>query len=118
MPTGETDAGCIESYAENPTHWVANRPREVGRHWEEQGTWLRPPLLIDRIFLDPATSGLQVLEGRTRVGVLRGRRREQLGRTGTAKPVGPRVPVRFCGTAAPPARTSTRRDCAVGGSDG
>ncbi|MFF8281059.1 hypothetical protein ACF05T_34260 [Streptomyces lateritius] len=55
------------------------RPPEVGRHWEEHGTWLRPPLLIDRRLLAPADSGLQVLEGRTRVGVLRGRLREQLG---------------------------------------
>ncbi|WP_331745382.1 hypothetical protein OG245_37645 (plasmid) [Streptomyces sp. NBC_01116] len=78
MPTGKTHAGCIESYAAHPVHWVAVRPPEVGRHWEEHGTWLRPPLLIDRRLLDPADNGLQVLEGRTRVGVLRGRAREQL----------------------------------------
>ncbi|MEU3299773.1 hypothetical protein ABZ729_08120 [Streptomyces sp. NPDC006678] len=78
MPTGETDAGCIEVYAKHPVHWVGNRPPEVGRHWEEHGTWLRPPLLIDRRLLDSSDSGLQVVEGRTRVGVLRGRVREQL----------------------------------------
>ncbi|WP_236568505.1 hypothetical protein [Streptomyces sp. MBT58] len=78
MPTGKTHAGCIESYAAHPVHWVAVRPPEVGRHWEEHGTWLRPPLLIDRRLLDPANNGLQVLEGRTRVGVLRGRVRKQL----------------------------------------
>ncbi len=78
MPTGESDAGCIESYAADPVYWVKVRPPEVGRHWEEHGTWLRPPLLIDRRLLDQADSGLQVLEGRTRVGVLRGRLREQL----------------------------------------
>lgn len=78
MPTGATDAGCIEKFAENPVHWVQNRPREVGRHWEEHGTWLRPPLLIDRRLLGPPSSGLQVVEGRTRVGVLRGRLREGL----------------------------------------
>ncbi|MFD7438831.1 hypothetical protein [Streptomyces sp. NPDC059861] len=78
MPTGASDAGCIESFAENPVHWVMVRPPEVGRHWEEQGTWLRPPILIDRRFLDPSASGLQVMEGRTRVGVLRGRLREGL----------------------------------------
>lgn len=78
MPTGASDAGCIESYAENPVHWVTVRAAEVGRHWEEHGTWLRPPLLIDRRFLDPSDNGLQVLEGRTRVGVLRGRLRENL----------------------------------------
>jgi hypothetical protein len=78
MPTGASDAGCIESYAENPVHWVTVRPPDVGRHWEEHGTWLRPPLLIDRHLPAPGSSGLQVLEGRTRVGVLRGRLREEL----------------------------------------
>ncbi|MFD0229509.1 MMPL family transporter [Streptomyces hirsutus] len=78
MPTGASDAGCIESFAENPVHWVKVRPPEAGRHWEEHGTWLRPPILIDRRLLDPSDSGLQVLEGRTRVGVLRGRLREGL----------------------------------------
>ncbi|MFE3826689.1 hypothetical protein [Streptomyces sp. NPDC059092] len=78
MPTGASDAGCIESYAAEPVYWVKVRPPEVGRHWEDHGTWLRPPLLLDRRLLDPADSGLQVLEGRTRVGVLRGRLREQL----------------------------------------
>jgi hypothetical protein len=78
MPTGASDAGCIESYAEDPVHWVTIRPPEVGRYWEEHGTWLRPPLLIDRRLLASSDSGLQVLEGRTRVGVLRGRLRENL----------------------------------------
>ncbi|MEU4655007.1 hypothetical protein AB0G32_13900 [Streptomyces sp. NPDC023723] len=78
MPTGESEAGLIEHVAQHPVHWVKVRPPEVGRHWEDHGTWLRPPLLIDRRLLNPANSGLQVLEGRTRVGVLRGRLREQL----------------------------------------
>ncbi|MEU6709677.1 hypothetical protein [Streptomyces wuyuanensis] len=78
MPTGQSDAGLIEHVAQNPVHWVKVRRPEVGRYWEEHGTWLRPPLLIDRRLLDRAASGLQVLEGRTRVGVLRGRLREQL----------------------------------------
>ncbi|MFF3788317.1 hypothetical protein [Streptomyces sp. NPDC001933] len=51
MPTGASDVGCIEGYAENRARWVAVRPPEVGRHWEERGTWLRPPLLIDRRLL-------------------------------------------------------------------
>ncbi|MFC7220366.1 hypothetical protein ACFQLX_19680 [Streptomyces polyrhachis] len=54
------------------------RPPDIGRHWEAHGTWMRPPLLIDQRLLNPADSGLQVLEGRTRVGVLRGHHREQL----------------------------------------
>lgn len=71
MPTGSSDAGCIESYAKDPVHWVTVRPPQIARHWDEHGTWLRPPLLIERHLLDPDASGLQVLEGRTRVGVLR-----------------------------------------------
>ncbi|MFJ9893451.1 hypothetical protein ACIQPR_08965 [Streptomyces sp. NPDC091280] len=78
MPTGESDAGCIEGFAEDPVHWVEIRPPEVGRHWEEHGTWMRPPILIDRRLLVVSDSGLQVLEGRTRVGVLRGRLRDGL----------------------------------------
>ncbi|MFG2866100.1 hypothetical protein [Streptomyces sioyaensis] len=78
MPTGASDAGCIEIYAENPVHWVTVRPPEIGRHWEKHGTWLRPPILIDRRLLALSDSGLQVVEGRTRVGVLRGRLREEL----------------------------------------
>ncbi|MFJ4584037.1 hypothetical protein [Streptomyces echinatus] len=78
MPTGASDAGCLESYAKNPEHWVKVRRPEVGRYWDEHGTWLRPPILIDRRLLDPSYSGLQVVEGRTRVGVLRGRLHEGL----------------------------------------
>ncbi|MES4906161.1 MULTISPECIES: hypothetical protein [unclassified Streptomyces] len=38
---------CIESYAENPVHWVKVRRPEAGRYWEEHGTWLRPPVITD-----------------------------------------------------------------------
>ncbi|MET7297241.1 hypothetical protein ABZS79_35025 [Streptomyces griseoloalbus] len=78
MPTGESDGDCIERFAETHAYRVERRPPEVGRCWEERGTWLRPPLLLDRRLLNPSDSGLQVLEGRTRVGVLRGRLREEL----------------------------------------
>ncbi|MEU8741953.1 hypothetical protein ACFYPK_33125 [Streptomyces halstedii] len=78
MPTGESEAGLIEHFAQHPVHWVTVRPPQVGQHWNDHGTWLRPPLLIDRRTLNPGGIGLQVLEGRTRVGVLRGRLREQL----------------------------------------
>ncbi|MEV7123759.1 hypothetical protein [Kitasatospora griseola] len=80
VPTGASDEGCIELYAEHPDHWVAVRStgahQDVARFWEEQGTWKRPPILIDRRLLAPAQTGLQVVEGRTRVGVLRGRHRQ------------------------------------------
>ncbi|WP_344077930.1 hypothetical protein [Streptomyces crystallinus] len=48
-PTGLSDAGLIEHFAQDPVHRV--RASEVGRHWEDHGTWRRPPLLIDRRLL-------------------------------------------------------------------
>lgn len=78
MPTGASDVGCIEGYAANPDHWLSVRRPEITRHWETHGTWMRPPILIDRQLLAPPVSGLQVLEGRTRVGILRGRRNQRL----------------------------------------
>ncbi|MCF2131077.1 hypothetical protein L1I79_32330 [Strepomyces sp. STD 3.1] len=78
MPTGESEAGLIEHFAQNPVYWASVKVPEVGRHWEDHGTWLRPPLLIDRRLWGPLDSGLQVVEGRTRVGVLCGRQREGL----------------------------------------
>lgn len=73
MPTGPSDAGLIDYVADNPDHWSeVRRLQGVPQHWESHGTWLRRPLLLDRTLLDPSTSGLQVIEGRTRVGVLRG----------------------------------------------
>jgi hypothetical protein len=71
---------CIERFAENPEHWVSSRVS--GRHvgvremWETHGTWKRWPILIDRVLTCADTPGLRVVEGHTRVGVLRGRTRE------------------------------------------
>ena len=77
MPTGPSDSNCIETYAANPDHWVdVRRHMGVAQCWETRGTWKRWPLLIDRRLLNPPGNGLQVVEGRTRVGVLRGRHRE------------------------------------------
>lgn len=79
MPTGASESGCIEEYAANPDHWVRVRNRGihmgVAQCWEAHGTWKRWPILIDRGLLDPPESGLQIVEGRTRVGVLKGRHR-------------------------------------------
>ena len=79
MPTGPSDGDCMEEYADDPDHWVSVRRfgihRGVREGWETHGTWKRWPLLIDRQLVDPGTSGLQVVEGRTRVCVLRGRQR-------------------------------------------
>ncbi|GAA2968974.1 hypothetical protein [Streptomyces sp. NPDC056069] len=80
MPTGPSEAGCIEQFALHPGHYVSVRNSGihvgVAEMWRDHGTWKRPPLLLDRRLLDSSASGLQVLEGRTRVGILRGRLRE------------------------------------------
>ena len=73
IPTGPSEAGLIEEFARNPNHWSeVRRSQGVPQHWASHGTWLRRPLLIDRTILRPREVGLQVIEGRTRVGVLRG----------------------------------------------
>lgn len=80
MPTGPSDDTCIDEYAANPRHWI--NVRRFGVHmgvslcWETHGTWKRWPILIDRSLLNPSATGLQVVEGRTRVGILKGRHRE------------------------------------------
>lgn len=80
MPTGPSDDNCMDEYAGNPNHWI--RARRDGIHmgvaesWETHGTWKRWPILLDRSLLDRPNTGLQVVEGRTRVGVLRGRYRD------------------------------------------
>jgi hypothetical protein len=80
MPTGASEHDLIEEFAANPDHWVALRNsgihEGVPRYWEELGTWKRPPILLDRGLLKPPGTGLQVVEGRVRVGVLRGRHRQ------------------------------------------
>ncbi len=80
LETGPSEAGTVDYYAENPEYWIDQRQwgkdHWVRLMWEVHGTWKRWPLLIERSVLDPTLSGLQVVEGRTRVGILRGRQRE------------------------------------------
>lgn len=79
MPTGRSESTCIDEYAADPDHWV--NVRRHGVHmgvalcWETHGTWKRWPILIERSLVDRSATGLQVVEGRTRVGILRGRHR-------------------------------------------
>ncbi|MET8311325.1 hypothetical protein [Micromonospora sp. NPDC005173] len=79
MPTGRSDGSCIDEYAADPNHWISVRQHGVHAGvslcWATHGTWKRWPILVDRSLVD-ATTGLQVVEGRTRVGILRGRHRE------------------------------------------
>lgn len=73
MPTGSSEAGLIEYFAADPAHWSeVRRSQGVPQHWQAFGTWLRRPLVIDQALITEGGTGLQVIEGRTRVGVLRG----------------------------------------------
>lgn len=64
-------------------HWTHTR-RYIGvpAAWEDTGTWLVPPLLLDLGCLDGPAGVLQVVEGRTRVGILQGRARDGLNVAG------------------------------------
>lgn len=65
--------GAIEEYAELSDYWAEGKRKDVVEAWKQDGTWLVPPLLISLDLLEPKTEGWQLIEGRTRVGVLRGR---------------------------------------------
>lgn len=78
LRTGLSDAGAIVQYSRNLDHWLGLRAEPIQSSWRQHGTWLRPPILLDQKIVDPQASGLQVVEGRNRVGTLRGRRREGL----------------------------------------
>lgn len=41
--------------------------------WDVHGTWKRWPIILDRGLLASKKPGLQLVEGRARVGILRGR---------------------------------------------
>lgn len=80
MPTGQSDGDYVDEIAENPDHWIGNRI--YGAHigvelcWQTHGTWKRWPILLHRSVLNPSATGLQIVEGRTRVGILKGRYRQ------------------------------------------
>ena len=62
----------IRAASSSPAH------RGIREKWDKEGTWLRPPLLIERALVGEGLAGLQLVEGRTRVGVLRGRYADKL----------------------------------------
>lgn len=80
VPTGASDANFLDEVAENHQHWLDNRKRLKGivDAWEADGTRVTPPILIKRSLLDAPAPGLQVVEARNRVGILRGRLRDGL----------------------------------------
>jgi hypothetical protein len=88
METGSSDGDCIEEYALDHHYWMELKSRAkpgVRSAWEEEGTWLVPPIALERRLLEPSNIELQLVEGRTRVGVLRGRYRTGLHVAGAHK---------------------------------
>ncbi len=77
MPTGPSEDGLLEEVAANHAHCLSTRP-EAKVAWDLRGTWIVPPVLLSRALLVPPSGGLQVVEGRTRVGILRGRLADDL----------------------------------------
>jgi hypothetical protein len=63
---------CWRKLLPNTPIAFVTRP-ESRAAWYVLGTWLVPPVLLSRALLVPPTAGLQVVEGRTRLGILRGR---------------------------------------------
>lgn len=73
VDTGPSEQSFLRDVAENHRHWLAVRSAEIRDAWDEQGTWLVPPILIAGALLGQNGHGLQLVEGRMRVGILQGR---------------------------------------------
>ena len=72
MPTGPSDGDLLEENAAAAESRLKSREHlGIPAYWESHGTWTRRPLLIERAAVY-AAGGSQVIEGQTRVGVLRG----------------------------------------------
>ncbi|WP_413543666.1 hypothetical protein [Citricoccus nitrophenolicus] len=82
MTSGSTD-DYMATVPDMHEHWTHTR-RFIGvpAAWEDTGTWLVPPLLLDLGCLGGSAGVLQVVEGRTRVGILQGRTRDGLNVAG------------------------------------
>ena len=80
IQTGPSEPDLIERYAVLHEYSLKVRDHQPGiaDAWANEGSWLVPPILVSRVVLQPSSEGLQVVEGRTRVGVLQGRRRSGL----------------------------------------
>jgi hypothetical protein len=78
IPTGPSEQDALDGYATLHRYWLSRRSEEIRNAWETWGTWLAAPVLISRKLLHLPEPHLQVIEGRTRVGVLQGRRAEGL----------------------------------------
>jgi hypothetical protein len=51
---------------------IDQRVSEERDSWREDGTWIVPPVLVDGSLVTPRSSTLRLIEGHTRLGILRG----------------------------------------------
>lgn len=80
IASATTDPGgaeWLDQVDQEHQHFTLQRPMEEREAWDERGTWLRAPVMIEARLLDASCGGLQLVEGRTRVGILRGRLRSE-----------------------------------------
>ena len=72
--TGPSEQDWLERVAAEHLYWLSRRPEHIRDTWEELGTWGVPPIFLSRDLLNPPGTGLQLVEGRMRVGIMQGRR--------------------------------------------
>lgn len=77
MPTGPSDSNAIERYEADPDYSIGAHTHGIHMGvklcWMTHGTWKRWPIVLARDLINPGDKSLQLVEGRTRVGILRGR---------------------------------------------
>ena len=66
----DTVAHRIEDFAQDGWSCIDVLP-EVVKHWQEHRTWLVLPVFLDHSLI-PQGEGLHIMEGHTRLGILRG----------------------------------------------
>ena len=76
--TGASEQAFLNYVAEIHQHWLSVRPPKIRSEWEARGTWLVAPMFVAQSLLSPPGPGLQLVEGRMRVGILQGRLRDGL----------------------------------------
>lgn len=71
--TSATHLAHVEQVRLDPDHWIGNwraSRRDLG--WSTIGTWRRRPVFLVGKLLEPPRAGLHLVEGHTRLGILRG----------------------------------------------
>lgn len=76
--TGPSEQKFLDHVADIHQHWLSVRPADIRTAWETRGTWLVAPILISEDLLNLPGTRLRLVEGRMRVGILQGRRRDGL----------------------------------------